>query len=824
MTHGPVPLERHFSLMPQSAPDSDEQEQNWILGERKHTGWQELEEEFRCVILAEAGAGKSFEMKARAKHAKGQGRAAFLIRIEDIEDGFETSFEVGRADEFENWLNSKEEAWFFLDSIDEARLGNPRAFGKAIRRFAARIEPARQRARVFISSRPYAWRAWSDRVLVEQCLPFKKQNQEESGDHEGIVETNVAGKPAEQESALCVYRLEPLDEASIRMFADHRNAPKIDRLIDELKRANLMPMAERPFDLEGILLKWKVDQALGGRLELLRHYIDSHLKEIDQDRAERRPLNLEKARRGARLLAAAIILTGKSGIRVPGSTQQDNGIDADTVLGDWEPTDVQALLERGIFNDALYGMVRFRHREVRELLAAEWFCHQLSHGSSRQKTVSLFFGKQYGQAVCTPRLRPILPWLILFDEEIRRKALEIAPEVAVEGGDAARLPIAERRSLLENIVWRVAEEGYGRPTQDDSAIARIAQPDLTDDVLHLIAEHRNNDNAIFFLGRLVWQGEMTACVPALFEIAVDPAREIYARIAATWAVMTCGGRDQKDRLWGQLIESSENIPRTLLAAVIRDADPDMTSIEFLLESIGKLEAYERFRTTGLSHVLHGFIDRLPIHHAKNASGPLTAIISGLNEFLDRESHIMRKGCRVSKEFAWLLGARATHAVERLVSARSEAALSPDALAVMLKWPDAHSWQREGFDQYKDRLHELVPKWDQLNDALFWRSVEDARDTFENKKSERLIDHRPVPSSGHYWKFDNDRFSDVLGFILRRDFLDDKLVALSLAHRLFVQAGKPNGWLSKLERAVGGNSELGDRLNLLLNPKKVSQRR
>lgn len=823
MIHNPVPLERHFSLMRQSESDSEEQEPNsilgeWILGQRQHTGWQELEKEFRCVILAEAGAGKSFEMKTRAKHAKGQGRTAFLIRIEDIKDGFNTSFDVGCADTFENWLNSKEEAWFFLDSIDEARLENPQAFEKAIKCFAARINPARQRARVFISSRPYAWRPRLDRELVEKYLPFKKPNQEQTGQHKWYVEPHVAGKSAEQDSALCVYRLNPLDEASIRKFADHRNTPQIDRLIGELKRANLMPMAERPFDLEGILAKWEKDQTLDGRLELLRHYIDRHLKEIHPDRARDQPLNLEKAWHGVSLLAASVILTGERGICIPDSTQPDKGIDAETVLGDWKPADVQALLERGIFNDTLYGMVCFRHREVRELLAAEWFHHQLSHGSSRQKTVSLFFRKQYGQAVCTPRLRPILPWLILFDGEVRRKALEIAPEVAVEGGDAARLPIAERQSLLENIVRRVAEYEYGRPIYDDIAIARIAQPDLTDDVLRLIAEHRNNDDAIFFLGRLVWQGEMTACVPALLEIAVDPTRDIYARIASTWATMNCGNRDQKDRLWNQLIESPNAIPRKLLAAVVGDADPDMTSIDFLLKSIGKLEAYKRFKTTGLEQALHSFIDRLPIHYAKSASGPLTALISELNGYLDREPYNGRREFRVSKEFTWLLGP-ATHAVERLVSARSEAALSPDALAVMLKGPGAYSWRGVGFDQYKDRLHELVPKWDQLNDALFWRSVEDARDTFENKRSQRLIDHWPVSWTGHYWKFDNDRFSDVLGFIPRRDFLDDKLVALSLAHQLFVQAGKPEDWLSELKRAVEGNSELSDRLNLLLNPKK-----
>lgn len=57
----------------------------------------------------------------------------FFIRIEDIEDGFEAAFEVGSVHAFESWLDFQEEAWIFLDSADEARLENPRAFEKAIK-------------------------------------------------------------------------------------------------------------------------------------------------------------------------------------------------------------------------------------------------------------------------------------------------------------------------------------------------------------------------------------------------------------------------------------------------------------------------------------------------------------------------------------------------------------------------------------------------------------------------------------------------------------------------------------------------------------------
>ena len=814
MTNESVPLERYFSSIHQSEVDSDEQDFSSFFSDSKRTTWTDLEEEFRCVILAEAGAGKSFEMEARARHAQELGRTAFFIRIEGIADGFEDAFEVGSVETFESWLNSQEEAWFFLDSVDEARLGNPCAFEKAIKLFATRIKLAQHRARIFISSRPYAWRARSDRALVERYLPFTKPNYEKADYIDDVSEEFDANETIEAESSLSVYLLDPLDESGIRKFALYRGALEVDRLILELQRANLMSMAARPFDLEGILGKWNTDQSLDGRLELLQHNIDLRLREIDPNRAQRQPLNREKARRGARVLAAAVVLTGAPGIRIPDSTYPSKGIDAETILGDdWEPAEVQALLERGIFNDAIYGAVRFRHREIRELLAAEWFSHQLKHGNSRHTTEALFLREQYGHWVITPRLRPVLPWLILFDAKLRQAALKIAPEIAVEGGDAAHLPFVERQALLDEIVRRIVQED-NRSAQDNSAIARIAQADLSSDVLRLITQHQENDDAIFFLGRLVWQGGMSECVPVLSEIATDSNLDISARVAATRAVMTCGARDLQDNLWNVLARSAEVLPRRLLAEILEDADGDLVSVDLLLASIDKLEPYEQYKATGLSQALHKFIDRLPISNA-GMSEPLAAIVGGLNTFLDREPYIERRECKVSEEFIWLLGP-ATHAVERLVSARAEKALSSEALSVMLKVPVARSWRGDDLNEYKSRLHEIVPIWKELNDALFWRSVDAARSLLETEKSERLIDVWPVRWQGHYWRFDLDRFYDVLGFIRSFDFLDNKLVALSLAHTLFVQADQRDDWLSDLKRTADSSSYLTDGLNALLN--------
>ena len=56
----------------------------------------------------------------------------------------------------------------------------------------------------------------------------------------------------------------PLAEEDIRLFAQHRSAQEVDRLIRDLERLDLLILAGRPFDLEGILDKWASDRALGG--------------------------------------------------------------------------------------------------------------------------------------------------------------------------------------------------------------------------------------------------------------------------------------------------------------------------------------------------------------------------------------------------------------------------------------------------------------------------------------------------------------------------------------------------------------------------------
>jgi hypothetical protein len=209
----------------------------------------------------------------------------------------------------------------------------------------------------------------------------------------------------------------------------------------------------------------------------MRNSIDRRLAERDQGRAEARPLSAERARQGARLLAAANTLAQDPTIRVPDGAGNSKGIAVEFVLLDWDDRDQSTLLSRPIFDEAIYGAVRFHHRPVREYLTAEWFAELLKRETSRRTIEALFFRNQYGLDIVVPTLRSILPWLAILDEKIRERVRKVAPEIIFEGGDPSQLPLEVRRYILREVCEQMAVGTTGRSMRDYAAVQRFANPD-----------------------------------------------------------------------------------------------------------------------------------------------------------------------------------------------------------------------------------------------------------------------------------------------------------------------------------------------------------
>nr|WP_206747449.1 hypothetical protein [Vibrio lentus] len=76
-----IPLNRQFSPVSKDQKESEELEQslNWGIGITE--SWDSLLCEYRCVVLAEAGAGKTIEFREKATLLVNEGKPSFFIRI-----------------------------------------------------------------------------------------------------------------------------------------------------------------------------------------------------------------------------------------------------------------------------------------------------------------------------------------------------------------------------------------------------------------------------------------------------------------------------------------------------------------------------------------------------------------------------------------------------------------------------------------------------------------------------------------------------------------------------------------------------------------------
>lgn len=816
-----VPLTRHFRLIPDAYQKDDLPIGELWLGSSysENQTWEMLFTEYRVVILAEAGAGKTYELQWAAKLLQNQGKAAFFIRIEDLSDHFETAFEVGTAEAFSDWLSGTDEAWFFLDSVDELRLTEARAFEQALRHFADKVGRANQRAHVYVSSRPYAWRPQRDRALVEELLPYAQQTTSlGTGDISDLAKENeiavdhyTAQTTDEPRPALRLYQLTPLSINDIEIFAQHSGVSDTAAFLEELERGNLLTFAGFPFDLRDLIGTWNTEHAFANRLTILQQSI---ARQLDQAAHALPTLTRYRLEEGAELLAIGVVLTGISSLRLQESGSE-SAIKPNILLPGWSCTELNTLLTCGIFDDPVYGEVRFRHREIRELLAARWISRRLGVEANRKEIESWIFRRQYEQTVLSVRMRPLLPWLILLDERIRDRVTFDYPDVVLEGGDAALLPFAARAQTLARVIDQITDANSSLRGLDNDAIARIAGPDLENLALELIDKYAKHDNAIFILGRLAWQGKMRRCVEPLARIAVDHERGLYARIVSVRVVATLSDNQRFLQLWQDILACEGSIPRRVFSELVSYAPVQQESIELILQTLTRSGQHERYESSGLTSSLADFVNRLALRGQANRLELLHGFAGGLLRLLKNTPHIERGYCEVSNVYLWLMPT-ALLCVEYLITARAPAALSSTSLSLLAAVPALLHWDGAELQEPKKKLGQLVPRWPELNDALFWWTVAECRK--QNKKNAQpLRDDWPVSWPGHVWSFDEASFPRTLAWVRERTLEDDRYVALARAYRTYRENGHPQDSLDQLLVATQDHAGLQATLQAWLNP-------
>ncbi|MBU4467301.1 MAG: hypothetical protein KKC39_00960 [Candidatus Omnitrophica bacterium] len=819
-----IELNRSFAPVPKECIfEEDEYDLGRFWGLSITKKWEDLLSLYRVVILAEAGAGKTEEMKAITQRLCGEQKAAFFLRLEHLCSEFKISFDIGSPGQFSSWLLSKEEGWFFLDSVDEARLKGPHQFEEAIRKFANELGGNIERAHIYIASRVSEWRSKADLEFIAGKLPLREINRSNQEQEGGGVKNQShplsRGSFSKSENNIepSIFVLCPLDENQILNFSRALGVSDPDNFLSEIHRKEADNYAKRPLDLGELISFWKMHGNIGNYKTMLEESISFRLQERDPDRESACPLNLEEARYGAEMLAAAVTFQKNNRILIPDNDMEVNSemINPKEVLCDWDNNKTRALLQRPIFDGAIYGTVRFHHRSVREYLTAQWLYRLLKVGKSRRTIEALFFTERYGERVLTPSMRPILAWLLLYDDEVREKAVKIAPEVLIQGGDPSSLSLIVRKNVLENYCKGYAHSKNSPSMFDLAELRRFSDPDLSSTIKQLILSYRENERLCQLLLEMIWQGDISECSEEVLVFALDKSRNKNTRIYAIRALQAIGSTEQKERFIKFFLpELAISKNGDLIGELINAFSSSVLKVSdiLLLLKLIVMDVEERHLNTALYHGLKEVIKD------KWSVSKVAEFIDGAVLLLTEPPVIERRYFEISSCYCWLMPF-VILAVEKLIKVKDRNAFNENSLLIVSFAAEERNFVKY-FHTEEHSLVKLVPQWSELNRTLFWFDVSFLRKQLE-KEGKRLNDSWTFKIRGHYWNLTIEDFDYFIEAVKIKPIIDDRLIALSEAFEIYKSNGRIKANRKKLKDAVRGAKELEEKLGNLFHPQPMS---
>ena len=443
---------------------------------------------------------------------------------------------------FDAWKGDTQPAWFFLNSVDEARL-NRKKFDVALSTLSRELGNNLPRSRVLVSCRSSDWKGDADLTAFLSTLPVTEPAavpapppDPNSALLDPIFAEREKADTDEQKSEppahSIVVRLVPLSTEQRQTLAAAAGASDASAFVKAIDQNGLNSLAERPGDLLDLAAYWNAHGRFGSLAEMTENAVQLKLSEFDKYRPDNSALAPAKARAGAERLAAALTLGKSFTLRAPAQEPDPalsgGALDPFAVLDDWTDAEINALLRRGIFSPSTYGRVRFHHRATQEYLAAQWLHRLLEAGCPHREVWNLIFAAQYGVETVVPSLRAAAAWLASKDSGIRDEIIRREPMMLLQEGDPGSLPLDVKEGLLLMLAARHAAGDVANDNVDNRSLWMFAAPQLAEAIRRAwIANPRPEFR--FDLLRLIREGKIAACSDLASDIALDPTAPPYHR-------------------------------------------------------------------------------------------------------------------------------------------------------------------------------------------------------------------------------------------------------------------------------------------------------
>jgi hypothetical protein len=790
--------------------------------------WGDLQKRHRVVLLAEASSGKSAEFRNQVEQRHKQGSPAFYVRIEELADqGFRASLSLTEEKMFERWRRGTSEAWFFLDSIDEARL-NRKSFETALKHFARDVSASLERTHIFISCRVTDWKNLEDRQLISRWLPAWEPPTPTAprGANAALLDPifNRAESSTRQDagdpkvSELLVVQLASLSQEQCRALAIAAGVVEADAFVSAIERAGLDSFTERPGDMLDLAGYWRDHQRFGSFAEMVENGITRKLAEMDSFRSDNQFLSPTNAREGAERIAAALTFGKSFTLRAPSydpdPSLSSGAMDPAMILHDWTEAERNTLLRRGIFAPATYGRVRFHHRGTQEYLTACWLNRLLRQGCPVSQVWDLLFVTRYGVETVVPSLRATAAWIALWYPKFAQEIIRREPLALIRHGDPGSLSVDMRKHLLLQFASKQAGSEISDDSLDSRALWMFADKKLGTTIRKAWANNHDRNFRADLL-RLIREGSIDECKDLARSVACSRSSNDYDRIVALQALEACKDSIGLRKASRMLLQRPEKASARVAAAFALVLYPIHISTDDLLLLIAKCRTTQRRAVEGFPEVIEKLSMAAPDATTRGQFLGGLAKLCLTPPFSDRHHRISadHKG----------LAARLYRIAQREASQYSGGKLPSHLIPLLMAVERAEDRDTTFGDKEERRLHAVVRSNEMLNRALFWADVKEQR-LNATKEDRKPIHYWQVwfGGDGAFWDLSERSLEWLYTDLCKQRIGSDRRIALSGIVSILQTTGRLKSATRKLRTLVSNDQSLANDLHGYLRPPTEDQ--